>query len=101
MAPDGVPLAVALDALRAELATAMDNAPTTGLRFRPEEIELTLQTTVTWSGTAGGGISWWLINASAEGSRSSAAVQTVTLKLTPVEVTETGVERTPLIDAPA
>lgn len=101
MSDQDVPLGLALEALRQELATAMESGEGKTLRFRSGEIELTLQSTVTWTGNAEVGIKWWLVNASAGGSRSAETVQTVKLTLTPVRVDHAGRESDPLIDAPA
>jgi len=46
----GVPLAVAIAALRTELMQAWTDAQDKSLRFKVAPVELTVQTAVTWSG---------------------------------------------------
>jgi Trypsin-co-occurring domain 2 len=86
----GVPLAAAIEALRDELTIAMAQGQDRPLRFEVTNIDLTLQTTVTWSGEANAGIKWWLIDAGVKASRESEAVQTIVLNLAPKQADESG-----------
>jgi hypothetical protein len=83
-APEGgVPLSVAINALRTEILRAYWDARNHPVRFTPTPIELTLEAAVTWTGEAGGGVNWWLINLDARASRESAVTQTITMTLEP------------------
>jgi hypothetical protein len=83
-APAGVvPLATALEALRAELKGAYTAAQGDSLRFEPSPVELTLQVAVTAGGKANAGVKWWLISAGGEVSREKITTQTVRLTLQP------------------
>jgi hypothetical protein len=100
MDPHGIPLATAISALREELSKAIAQGDRSALRFEATTVELTLQTTVSWSGDAHAGIRWWLIEAGGKLSRESEAVQTVVLHLTPRQADEIGQFReSALIDA--
>lgn len=78
-----VPIAQAIDALRKELEEAMASGVSHGLKFRASEVELEMTACITKSGEAGGGIKWWLIDASVKGSLGSELTQQVRLKLVP------------------
>jgi hypothetical protein len=82
--PGGVGLAEAIEALRAELAEAMTNAPGQGLRFRTGAVELAVEAAVTRNVGGKGGIKWWLIEAGGEVSRESSVTQTLRISLEPV-----------------
>ena len=86
MASDNIAgLADAIEALRAELATAQNAGGQGGLRFGVNDIELTLNLVIVKGGHAGIGRGVGL-GAKAE----STAMQTLTLKLTPVLDTPDG-----------
>jgi hypothetical protein len=69
----GVPLAMAIRALRAELMQAWTDAQGQSLRFKVAPVELTLEVAVTWTGTGTAGIKWWLLAAGGEVSREKAS----------------------------
>ena len=73
-------LADALDALRAELSHAVDNAAGGRMQFRLDPIELTVEAAVTRD--ANGSIGWKILEFGA--SRSTESTQTLKLKLTPL-----------------
>lgn len=82
--PGGVGLAEAIQALRAELTQAMENAPDQGVRFRPGPVELTVEAALTKNFGGKAGIKWWLIEAGGEASRESAVTQTLKITLQPI-----------------
>ena len=90
-------LSEAIDSpLRDELARSMWNGRTPYfdedgseylLQFKPSEIEVTLNIDFSVTGEAEAGIKWWRVNASAKGSATSSATQTIKLStLNPVRV---------------
>lgn len=79
-----VPIARAIEALRSELEAAMEGSAGRSLKFEPTKIELELNACVTQSAEVGGGVKWWLIDASAKGAMESVVSQRVFLTLTPV-----------------
>jgi hypothetical protein len=86
--PGGVGLAEAIEALRAELAQAMENAPEHGVRFRPGPVELTVEAALTKNFGGKAGIKWWLIEAGGEASRGTVVTQTLKITLQPVLLTD-------------
>jgi Trypsin-co-occurring domain 2 len=83
--PDGlVGLGAAIEALRTELADAVESGVGQAVRFRPGPIELTVQATVTRTRGGKAGLKWWLVEAGAERSRQIGATQTLKLVLQPV-----------------
>lgn len=105
--PEGaVPLSAAIGALRDELMSAVWgsqfpyqlNGQPRWLRFKPAPVELTLQLSVTTTGTAKAGVKWWLIEAGGKLAREKAATQTVKLTLEPVLLDNTGAQVELLID---
>ena len=105
-----VALSEAIDSLRDELARSMWNGRTPYfdedgseylLQFKPSEIEVTLNIDFSVTGEAEAGIKWWLVNASAKGSATNSATQTIKLSLNPVRVdARTGEATEILIDGP-
>jgi hypothetical protein len=79
----GVPLSVAINALRTEILRAYWDARSHPVRFTPAPVELTLEAAVTWTGEAGAGVNWWLLSLDARVSREAAVTQTITLTLEP------------------
>ena len=75
-----VGLAQAIESLRAELMTAVDDGKDQPMQFSLEPIELTAQVGVTKG--ADGKIGWHLLGLG--GSYESATTQSLTLRLTPV-----------------
>lgn len=88
--PDGVPLAAAIAALRAELTQAWTDSQNQALRFRVAPVELTLEAAVTWTGKGTAGIKWWLLELGGEVSREKAVTQTIKLTLDPVTLDRDG-----------
>jgi len=80
----GVPLAMAIRALRGELMQAWTAAQGQPLRFKVAPVELTLEVAVTWTGKGTAGIKWWLLQAGGQVSREKATTQTIKLTLDPV-----------------
>lgn len=70
--------------LRRELHTAMQDARDKDLRFKVDSIELELKITAKRSVEGGGGIKFWVFDASAKGGTTREDAQTVKLMLTPV-----------------
>lgn len=94
-----IPLSEAVASLRGELLRAAYDKRNKQLWFKPAPIELTLQVAVTDSGKGGGGIKWWLIEATGEYSHQSVATQTVKLTLEPVVFDTHGAKQEFYIDA--
>jgi hypothetical protein len=86
MAGNGVGLAEAISALRAELLKALDAGDGVPLRFRLAPVELSLQVAVTKEGN--GKIGWHILEAG--GSYTSVTTQTLRLRLEPVWLTGDG-----------
>ncbi len=79
-----IALAEILVGLRRELEEAKRQAADENLKFKVEDIELELRVGATATGGVKGGVKFWVYNAEAKGEISSAATQTLRLKLTPV-----------------
>ncbi|MBT2612731.1 hypothetical protein J7I97_32055 [Streptomyces sp. ISL-87] len=75
-----VELAAAIEALRAELTTAVEQGRSRQMQFRLEPIELTVQAAVTKE--ANGKIGWSVLGLG--GKWEAAVTQTLTLRLSPV-----------------
>ena len=89
MAADGlVPLGEAIRSLRAELLQAMQDARDEELRFALGPVELEFQLTATTEAGAGGAVRFWVIDASAKGSRANASTHTLRVTLTPVHASK-------------
>jgi hypothetical protein len=87
MATDNIAgLADAIEALRAELATAQNASGKDGLRFRVNDIELTVNAVIIKGGH--GGIGWGVLGFGAK--VESTATQTLRLSLAPVLDTPDG-----------
>lgn len=78
-----VGLADAVQALRAELATAMEESQDEALRFElgPVEMEFLLEVQRDVGGEAG--VKFWVVSLGAKGSVSRGSTHRVTLSLTP------------------
>lgn len=79
-----IPIASAIEALRSELEAAMQGSVTRSLKFEPSKVELELNACVTQSAEVGGGLKWWLIDASAKGAMESVRSQRILITLIPV-----------------
>jgi hypothetical protein len=80
MADAVIGLAAAIEALRAELLSAVGAGWNQPMRFRLDPVELTVQVAVTKEGD--GKVGWKILELG--GSYESMATQTLTLKLTPI-----------------
>jgi Trypsin-co-occurring domain 2 len=80
---DAVPLADLIQALRAELQKAIDQAEGQPLQFSLGSIELELAVEVAHQVGADGGIKFWVFTAGASASRSASTTQTFRLTLQP------------------
>lgn len=78
-----IPLAVAIEGLRAELEVAAEEGKGKEIGFEATSVEVTLETAVTTAGEGHAGVKWWLVEAGGKVSRESGATQSVTITLTP------------------
>lgn len=81
-----IPLYEMIQSLRNELKAAVNTARGDDLRLAVRSVELSLQVTVTRERQAGGGIKFWVVNAS--GGHKAADQGTHTFKLTLEPMTE-------------
>ena len=91
-----VPLASAIEALRAELVAAVQAGQGQEVRFALGPIELELQVEVSVEKGLDAGVKFWVIGLGGEGTRSSGSTHTVRLSLSPVPASEAGDDR-PLV----
>src|SRR5262245_22854240 len=82
-----IPLAAAIQALRAEVVEAMRQAGDEEVRFALGPIELELQVEASREASGEAGIKFWLVSIGGRGSRSSSTTHTINLTLTPVSPT--------------
>jgi len=80
-----IPLSELLLGLRKELLAAQEQAASEQLRFKVEDIEVEVKIGTTKKGVAKGGVQLWVLDAGAEGTRESQKLQTLRLKLKPVD----------------
>ncbi len=78
-----VPLADLIQALRAELQAAIDQAKGQTLQFALGPVELEFDVEVTYEAGGQGGIQFWVFTAGASASRTSSTTQHVRLTLQP------------------
>jgi chorismate synthase len=79
-----IPLADLLIELRRELEEARRAGEDQNLRFRVESVEVELKVTVSKGAEAGAGFKFWVINGDAKGKIAAESVQTLRLKLDPI-----------------
>ncbi len=70
-----------IDALRTELAAAVENAQGQEIQFPIRSVQLEFQVGVTWDVEAKGGVKFWVLELGAGGSYTNESVQKVTLNL--------------------
>jgi hypothetical protein len=95
-----LPLASAIDELRAELLEAVKKGAGKDLQFKLEPIELELKVVVTKKGEGNAGVKFWVVELGAKGAYENAMTHTLKLKLEPVGkgqseflISDVGVER--------
>ena len=70
-----------IDALRSELAAAVEKAQGQKIQFPIGSVQLEFQVGVTWDAEAKGGVKFWVLELGASGSYANESVQKVTLNL--------------------
>ncbi len=70
-----------LDALRSELAAAVEKAQGQEIQFPISSVQLEFQVGVTWDAEARAGVKFWVLELGAGGSYANESVQKVTLNL--------------------
>jgi hypothetical protein len=89
--PDGaIVLSEALESLREGLERAWAAGQGRSLRFRVDDVTLTLQVVARREQGGGGKVRWWVIEAGADVKAGRETMQTLVLKLTPAVYDETG-----------
>jgi hypothetical protein len=78
-----VGLATALEALRQELDEAWRESQGQRVRFRAEQVTLTVQAVARTENKVGGKLRWWVVEAGADRTAGREATQTLELTLTP------------------
>jgi hypothetical protein len=81
--PELVGLSTALDGLREELENAWKDSAGHLIRFRVNEVTLTLEAVVRTDKELGGKIRWWLVEAGAGGRTGTEVTQKLELTLKP------------------
>lgn len=84
MTDQTVPLAQAINDLRAELLAALAGGKNEPLQFRLRPIELELKLNVTREGGAQGGVKFWVASIGVKGRIEDATTHTLKLVLEPV-----------------
>jgi hypothetical protein len=70
-----------IDALRSELAAAVEKAQGQEIQFPIGSVQLEFQVGVTWDAEARAGVKFWVLELGAGGSYANESVQKVTLNL--------------------
>ena len=70
-----------IDALRSELAAAVEKAQGQEIQFPVGSVQLEFQVGVTWDTEAKAGVKFWVLELGASGSYANESVQKVTLNL--------------------
>ncbi len=76
-------LSAALEALREELESTWEQSAGKAIRFRVNEVTLTLEAVARRDAQANGKIRWWLIEAGGDVKTGRETTQTLVLQLTP------------------
>jgi hypothetical protein len=76
-------LSAALEGLREELESVWKQSAGKDIRFRVNEVTLTLEAVARRDTEGGGKIRWWLIEAGGDVTAGTEATQTLVLKLSP------------------
>ena len=76
-------LSAALEALREELESTWEKSAGKAVRFRVNEMTLTLEAVARRDAQANGKIRWWLIEAGGDVKTTRETTQTLVLQLTP------------------
>ena len=79
-----IPLAQAIEDLRAELLIALADGKDQPLQFRLKPVELELKLAVTREAGANAGVKFWVLDFGAKGTVGDAATHTLKLVLEPV-----------------
>ena len=87
----GLSLSSALEGLREELAAAWVTSAGKSVRFRVNQVTLTLEVVARREVGGGGKIRWWVIEASGGAKTGTETTQTLVLTLTPALYDEHGV----------
>ena len=81
----GIPLAKAIQDLRAELLRAVAEGQGKDLRFKLDPVELELSVGMTYKGGVNAGVKFWVVEFGAKGDVERAGSHKLKLKLTPVD----------------
>jgi hypothetical protein len=81
----GIPLAKAIQDLRAELLTAISEGQGQDLRFKLDPVELELSVGMTYKGGGNVGVKFWVLELGAKGDVERTGSHKLKLKLTPVD----------------
>jgi hypothetical protein len=81
----GIPLAKAIQDLRAELLKAVSEGQNKDLRFKLDPVELELSVGMTYKGGGNVGVKFWVLEIGAKGDVERAGSHKLKLKLTPVD----------------
>ncbi len=79
-----IPLSEMIESLRKEIEISIANAKDEDIRFRWEQVDLELQVLVEKQKEGGGGLKFWVLNASGKHARKDLSVHTFKISLTPV-----------------
>jgi hypothetical protein len=81
-----IPLAAAIEELRAELLRALELGKDQPLQFRVKPVELEMNVTVTRDAAVSGGVKFWVARVGADASQERVASHKIKLVLEPVSV---------------
>jgi hypothetical protein len=81
----GIPLAKAIQDLRAELLDAVEEGREKDLRFKLKPIELEFSVAMTWTGEVHAGVKFWVVDLGAKGEVEQARTHKLKLVLEPTD----------------